>query len=71
VGARRPLGADRTCPVQDAEKLFNALRRLGRTAQLAVYEGEGHVLFTWEQKNAIDATRRMLDFLERHLRAGE
>jgi dipeptidyl aminopeptidase/acylaminoacyl peptidase len=63
--------ADRTCPVQDAEKLFNALRRLGRTAQLAVYEGEGHVLFTWEPKNAIDATRRMLDFLGRHLKSPE
>jgi acetyl esterase/lipase len=64
-------GADRTCPVQDAEKMFNALRRLGRTAQLAVYEGEGHVPFTWELKNATDATRRMLDFLARHMPTGK
>jgi dipeptidyl aminopeptidase/acylaminoacyl peptidase len=58
---------DDTCPPQEAEKLFNALRRLGRTAQLAVYEGEGHVLAEWSSPNALDATRRILAFLDRRL----
>jgi dipeptidyl aminopeptidase/acylaminoacyl peptidase len=58
---------DDVCPSQEAEKLFNALRRLGRTAQLAVYEGEGHVLAEWSSPNAQDATRRILAFLARHL----
>jgi dipeptidyl aminopeptidase/acylaminoacyl peptidase len=59
---------DDVCPSQEAEKLFNAMRRLGRTAQLAVYEGEGHVLAEWSSANALDATRRILAFLDRHLR---
>ena len=61
---------DTTCAVNDAEKMFSALRRLGRTAQLAVYEGEGHAIFAWEQKQAVDAAERMLDFLRRHLGTG-
>ena len=44
-----------------------ALKRLSRTAQLAVYEDQGHVVYEWEQKQAIDAAERMLDFLRRHL----
>jgi len=58
---------DDVCPVQDAEQMFNALRRLGRTAQLAVYEDEGHVVYEWDRAHAIDAAERMLDFLNRHL----
>jgi dipeptidyl aminopeptidase/acylaminoacyl peptidase len=58
---------DPTCPVHDAEKMFSALRRLGRTAQLAVYAGEGHEILGWDQTQAVDAAERMLDFLRRHL----
>ena len=47
-----------------------ALKRLDRTAQLAVYEGQGHVVYEWDQKQAIDAAERMLDFLHHHLRKG-
>jgi dipeptidyl aminopeptidase/acylaminoacyl peptidase len=43
---------DSTCPVDDAERMFSALKRLGRTAQLAVYEGQGHVIYEWESKQA-------------------
>jgi dipeptidyl aminopeptidase/acylaminoacyl peptidase len=57
---------DPTCPVSDAEKMFSALRRLGRTAQLAVYEGEGHAIHEWDPEQAIDAADRVLDFLRRH-----
>jgi dipeptidyl aminopeptidase/acylaminoacyl peptidase len=35
---------DSGCPVKEAEMMFSALRRLGRTAQLAVYEDEGHAI---------------------------
>ena len=50
--------------------MFSALRRLGRTAQLAVYEGEGHVIYEYEEKQAVDAAGRVLDFLQRHLGMG-
>lgn len=59
--------ADATCPVHESEKMFSALRRLGRTAELAVYEHEGHVIWDWSPQHAIDATERMLEFLRRHL----
>ncbi len=53
--------------VHDAEKLFVALRRLDRDVQLALYEGEGHVIFNWRHESAADASRRIVDFLERNL----
>ena len=58
--------ADSSCPVAGAEGMYAALKRLDRTAQLAVYEGQGHVVYEWEPKQAIDATGRTLDFLRRH-----
>jgi len=58
---------DDACPVQEAEKMFNALKRLEREAELAVYDGEGHVPGEWALVNAVDASQRMLDFLARHL----
>jgi dipeptidyl aminopeptidase/acylaminoacyl peptidase len=60
--------ADNTCPVEDARKMFNALKRLDRTAQLATYAGEGHVVYEWSTANAVDGTSRMLEFLDRHLK---
>lgn len=61
---------DRTCPAEQAEMMFSALRRLGRTAQLAVYEGEGHVISRWEPGRAADAASRTLDFLGRYMGKG-
>jgi dipeptidyl aminopeptidase/acylaminoacyl peptidase len=60
-------GADPTCPVEDARKMFNALKRLERTAQLAEYAGEGHVVYDWSLPSAVDATTRMLAFLETYV----
>ena len=60
---------DETCPVEGAEKMFNALKRLERTAELAIYDGEGHVPGDWSLVNAVDATQRMVDFLGRHVTA--
>jgi dipeptidyl aminopeptidase/acylaminoacyl peptidase len=62
---------DKTCPVEGAERMFNALKRLDRRAELAVYDGEGHVPGTWSLVNAVDATKRMLDFLDKHMKPAE
>jgi len=61
---------DNACRVEDAEKMFSALRRLSRPAQLAVYDGEGHWFPTWERRNATDAAGRVVEFLQRHLGTG-
>ena len=61
---------DTTCLVADAEKMFSALKRLGRHAQLAVYDRQGHVVYEWETEQAVDASERTLDFLKRHLAVG-
>jgi dipeptidyl aminopeptidase/acylaminoacyl peptidase len=58
---------DKTCPVEQAEQMYNALKRLDRTAELAVYAGEGHVPGDWSLVNAVDATDRMLTWLERYM----
>ena len=47
--------------------MFNALKRLDRVAELAVYDGEGHVPGDWSLVNAVDASQRMLDWLERYM----
>jgi len=60
--------SDTTCPVEDARKMFNALKRLGRTTQLAEYVGDGHVVSEWAHANAVDATQRMVAFLDRYVR---
>jgi dipeptidyl aminopeptidase/acylaminoacyl peptidase len=51
----------------DAQKLFTALRRLNRPAQLASYAGQGHVISEWRRAAATDAAERMVEFLRKHL----
>jgi len=63
--------SDHTCPVEDARKMYAALKRLDRTVQLATYEDEGHVVYEWSLANAVDATNRFLEFLGRYLGDGE
>jgi dipeptidyl aminopeptidase/acylaminoacyl peptidase len=53
--------------VDESRKLFTALERLGRTAQYAEYEGEGHVVWGWKLPDATDAARRVTEFFERYL----
>jgi dipeptidyl aminopeptidase/acylaminoacyl peptidase len=60
---------DGTVPYEESKKLFVGLRRLERPVQLAIYPGEGHVISTWSTKNAVDVSRRMVDFLDKHLGA--
>lgn len=59
---------DSACPVLESKKMFNALKRLGRDAELAIYAGEGHVPGLWALANSIDATERMLAFLDAHMK---
>ncbi len=63
--------SDQTCPVEESRKMFSALDRLGKTAHLAVYEGEGHVIWEWSFVNAVDGYQRSLDFLKKYLSAAE
>lgn len=61
------IHGDQEAAYVDAGKLFSALRRLGREVELASYAGEGHVVSDWSVANAVDAARRMLEFLRGHL----
>ncbi|MGD8778392.1 MAG: prolyl oligopeptidase family serine peptidase [Ignavibacteria bacterium] len=58
---------DSNCDVSEAKKMFIAMKRLGKTAQLAVYNGEGHVPFTWSLANGVDAMNRVFNFLDKYL----
>lgn len=52
-------------PIEEPRKLFTALRELGRTAQLAIYTTEGHS--GWSVVDSVDASKRVLEFLDRYL----
>jgi dipeptidyl aminopeptidase/acylaminoacyl peptidase len=56
---------------KDTIKMFHALKRLGKTTQLATYAGEGHVVSDWSRPNASDAARRIVQFLERYIGGGD
>ena len=53
--------------VNESVKLFTALKRLHRPAELVVYPHEGHVPENWSRHNVIDVTKRILDHLDNHL----
>lgn len=59
--------ADDTCPSDGARYFFVGLRRMERPAQLLVYPGEGHVISEWSVEHSVDVSRRMVEFLEKHL----
>lgn len=65
------IHGDKDEPWEEPAKMFNALRRLGRTAQLAVYAGEGHLVRRWSSANAVDACQRIVTFLDRYMSQGE
>ncbi|MGD8778399.1 MAG: prolyl oligopeptidase family serine peptidase [Ignavibacteria bacterium] len=58
---------DYACDFRDAQRMFVAMKRLDKTAQLAVYEGEGHVPCEWSLANGVDAVNRILNFLDKYL----
>lgn len=61
------IHGDKDNAYHDAQKLFSALRRLDRPAQLATYGGMGHVIYEWTRPNAVDAAQRIVDFIRTHL----
>lgn len=58
---------DQTCPVIEARKMFTALKRLKREAELAIYPGQGHVMHEWNQASALDGSMRVVSFFNRYL----
>ncbi len=58
---------DGVVPYAQSKQLFVGLRRLERPAQLALYPGEGHAIDGWSIAHAADASRRMVEFLRKHL----
>ncbi|WP_083918853.1 S9 family peptidase [Rudaea cellulosilytica] len=64
-------GADETCPTDGARFFFVGLRRLERPAELLIYPGEGHVISEWSVGHAADVSRRMVEFLGKHLDKSE
>jgi dipeptidyl aminopeptidase/acylaminoacyl peptidase len=60
---------DYRCPMEQAEQLFIALKRLGRTVEFVRYQGENHELSrTGKPKNRVDRLQRTLRWFDRHLR---
>jgi dipeptidyl aminopeptidase/acylaminoacyl peptidase len=61
--------SDRFPHVEEAGKLFNALRSYQKTTQLAIYEGEEHFLFRGSRANTLDLWNRVLEFIDRYVPA--
>ena len=57
---------DSRVPVYEAEQLHEALRIRGRTAELLIFDDEGHGFL--KEKNRIEFCERLADFFERHLK---
>lgn len=61
---------DNVVPPGQSRHLFVGLRPLDRSAQLAVYPGQGYAITDWSLEQAVDVSKRMVGFLEDHLRKG-
>jgi dipeptidyl aminopeptidase/acylaminoacyl peptidase len=55
-------GNDPRCPKSEAQQVADAIKKRGGTAQLKIYEDEGHSFGRWE--NVIDHFKRVSDFLK-------
>jgi dipeptidyl aminopeptidase/acylaminoacyl peptidase len=60
---------DQRVPSEESRRMFTALRRLDKPVQLALYADQGHVISEWTRASAVDASRRSVEFLRKHLRA--
>ena len=56
---------DQRCPVSDSIEAHEALLRMGKTAELIIYEDEGHAFLTL--KNVLDSELRRVAFLTNYL----
>jgi dipeptidyl aminopeptidase/acylaminoacyl peptidase len=53
--------------IPQAWELFSGLCRLGKIAELVVYEGEGHWQGEWRRANVIDRWQRVLGWFDKYL----
>jgi dipeptidyl aminopeptidase/acylaminoacyl peptidase len=60
-------GNDPRCPKSEAQQVADAIKKRGGTAELKIYENEGHGFARVE--NQIDAYTRMADFLKKYVPA--
>lgn len=60
---------DQRCPVSDSIEAHEALTRMGKKAELIIYEDEGHTFLKIE--NVIDAECRRVAFLAKYLETGD
>jgi dipeptidyl aminopeptidase/acylaminoacyl peptidase len=57
----------RDANLSQAWELFSGLRRLGKAAELAIYQGEDHWQGTWSRANIVDRWQRVLAWFDRYL----
>lgn len=62
---------DTRVPSEESRRMFTALRRLDKPVQLALYADQGHVVSEWTRASAVDASRRSVEFLRKHLLQGQ
>jgi dipeptidyl aminopeptidase/acylaminoacyl peptidase len=60
---------DRTVAPFLGDEVFVGLRRLGKEAQYAKYEGEGHSPLQWSYRDQADLCRRLIAWFDAHLHA--
>ncbi len=58
-------GNDPRCPKEEAQQVFDAVKKRGGVVEYKVYENEGHGFARVE--NQIDAYKRVADFLKAHV----
>ena len=61
-------GADATVIPSLGDETFVSLRRLGKNAEYAKYDGEGHSPVYWSYPNQIDLTNRTINWFEKYLK---
>lgn len=61
-------GADKAVDPFLASEVFVGLRRLGKEAEFARYDGEDHSELTWSYANQEDYVKRLIDWFESHLK---
>jgi dipeptidyl aminopeptidase/acylaminoacyl peptidase len=61
-------GADATVIPSMGDETFVSLRRLGKNAEYAKYDGEGHSPLYWSYANQVDLSIRTINWLEKYLK---
>jgi dipeptidyl aminopeptidase/acylaminoacyl peptidase len=60
--------ADATVPPTQGDEVFVGLRRLGKEAEYAKYEGEGHSPLYWSYDHQVDFDNRMITWFDEYLK---